>query len=45
MRPLLCYAHSDAFTSSEDEEEVEIILENSVAQPYPEAISMIYAKL
>jgi len=43
--PLVCYAHSDAFTSSEDEEEVEIILENSVAQPYPEAISMIYAKL
>jgi len=41
----VCFAHSDAFTSTEDEEEVEIIQENSVAQPFSEAISMIYAKL
>jgi hypothetical protein len=38
--------HEDAFTfADEKEEEVEIILENSVAQPYLETIPMIYAKL
>ena len=44
--PLECLKHESAFTiSDEQEDEVEIILENSVAQPYPEGISMIYAKL
>ena len=46
VHPLECFMHESAFTiSDEQEDEVEIILENSVAQPNPEGISMIYAKL